>query len=81
MKSNEASLFSRNPDNNKTGNMNNDEVRETWNEQKAKLKKMFVWLTDEDFLFKEGMQEEMFDKLQIKLGKTKVELQKILLGL
>ncbi len=60
--------------------MNNEEAKANWNEQKAKLKKMFAWLTDEDLLFKEGKKEEMFNKLQIKLGKTKAELQKIIEG-
>lgn len=61
--------------------MNNEEVKENWNGQKAKLKKMFAWLTDEDLLFKEGKKEQMFEKLQITLGKTKAELQKILASL
>ena len=61
--------------------MNNDKVKDNWNEQRGKLKKMFSWLTEEDLLFKEGKKEEMFDKLQIKLGKTKAELQKILTSL
>jgi uncharacterized protein YjbJ (UPF0337 family) len=78
MKSNEASLFDNSTVNIKTGKMNNEEVKANWNDQKGKLKKMFAWLTDEDLLFKEGKKEEMFDKLQIKLGKTKAELQKLL---
>jgi uncharacterized protein YjbJ (UPF0337 family) len=78
MKSNEASLFDNSTVSIKTGKMNNEEVKANWNDQKGKLKKMFAWLTDEDLLFKEGKKEEMFDKLQIKLGKTKAELQKLL---
>jgi uncharacterized protein YjbJ (UPF0337 family) len=81
MKSKGSSLFNRSTSKNKTSHMNNDEVKDNWNEQKSKLKKMFSWLTDEDLLFKEGKKEEMFDRLQIKLGKTKAELQKILSGL
>jgi uncharacterized protein YjbJ (UPF0337 family) len=32
-------------------------------------------------MFAEGKKEEMFGKLQIKLGKTKEELEKIIAGL
>jgi uncharacterized protein YjbJ (UPF0337 family) len=38
-------------------------------------------LTDDDLLFAEGKKDEMFGKLQIKLGKTKEELHKIISAL
>jgi len=58
--------------------MNKTELKGTWNEQKGKLKKKFAFLTDNDLMFKEGKEEEMYGKLQIKLGKTKAELDKII---
>ena len=58
--------------------MNAKEITGNWNEQKGKLKQKFAVLTDNDLMFAEGKKEEMFGKLQIKLGKTKEELQKIL---
>jgi len=58
--------------------MNTTELKGNWNEQKAKLKKKFAILTDNDLMFEEGRKEEMFAKLQTKLGKTKEELHKIL---
>ena len=58
--------------------MNTTELKGNWNEQKGKLKKKFAVLTDNDLMFEEGKKEEMFGKLQIKLGKSKEELQKIL---
>jgi len=61
--------------------MNITEVKGSWNEQKGKLKKKFAILTDNDFLFQEGEKDEMFGKLQVKLGKTKEELMKIISGL
>jgi uncharacterized protein YjbJ (UPF0337 family) len=61
--------------------MNTTEVKGNWNEQKGKLKQKFAALTDNDLLFDEGKQEEMFGKLQIKLGKTKEELHKIIAAL
>ncbi|RPH31626.1 MAG: CsbD family protein [Bacteroidales bacterium] len=61
--------------------MNTTEMKGNWNEQKGKLKQKFAILTDDDLLLVEGKKEEMFGKLQIKLGKTKEELHKIIEGL
>ena len=61
--------------------MNTTEVKGNWNEQKGKLKKKFAVLTDNDLMFEEGKKDEMLGKLQIKLGKTKEELHKIISSL
>ena len=58
--------------------MNAAEAKGNWNEQKSKLKEKFAALTENDFLFVKGKREEMIAKLQIKLGKTREELNKIL---
>lgn len=58
--------------------MNTTELKGNWHEQKGKLKQKFGFLTDNDLLFEEGKKEEMLGKLQIKLGKTKEELHKII---
>ena len=58
--------------------MNTTELKGNWNEQKAKLKKNFAVLTDNDLMFEEGKKDEMMAKLQKKLGKTKEELHKII---
>jgi len=58
--------------------MNSTEVKGNWNEQKGKLKQKFAALTDNDLMFEEGKKDEMLGKLQIKLGKTKEELQKVI---
>lgn len=60
--------------------MNKMEVEGNWNEQKGKLKQKFAKLTDDDLMFEEGKKDEMLGKLQIKLGKTKEELLKIMRG-
>ncbi len=57
--------------------MNKTEVKGNWNEQKGKLKQKFAVLTDNDLMYEEGKKDEMFGKLQIKLGKSKDELRKI----
>jgi len=61
--------------------MNTTEVKGNWNTQKGKLKQQFAELTDNDLMFEEGKKEEMFGKLQTKLGKTKEEMRKIIAGL
>ena len=58
--------------------MNSTEVKGNWNEQKGKLKQKFAALTDNDLMFEEGKKDEMLGKLQVKLGKTKEELQKVI---
>ncbi len=58
--------------------MNKLELEGNWEEQKGKLKQKFAELTDNDLLFAQGKKDEMLGKLQIKLGKTKEELLKIL---
>ena len=54
------------------------ELKGNWNEQKGKLKQKFATLTDNDLLFADGKKDEMLGKLQVKLGKTKEELHKII---
>ncbi len=58
--------------------MNTTQLKGNWNEQKALLKQKFAILTDNDLMFADGKKEEMLGKLQIKLGKTKEELQEII---
>jgi uncharacterized protein YjbJ (UPF0337 family) len=54
------------------------EIKGNWNEAKGKLKQKIALLTDQDVLLAEGKQDELIGRLQIKLGKTKEELQKII---
>ncbi|HXB40810.1 MAG TPA: CsbD family protein [Bacteroidia bacterium] len=54
------------------------ELKGNWNETKGKLKQQFAMLTDSDVLLVEGKQNEMLGRLQIKLGKTKEELHKLI---
>ncbi len=61
--------------------MNTTELKGNWNEQKGKLKQKFAQLTDDDLLFAEGKKDEMMGRLQIKLGKSKEELHKIIADL
>ncbi len=61
--------------------MNTTEFKGNWNEQKGKLKQKYAILTDDDLLLEEGKEDELYGKLQKKLGKTKEELHKIISSL
>ena len=58
--------------------MNNIEFLGNWNEQKGKLKQKFAVLTDNDLMLVDGKKDELFGRLQVKLGKSKEELHKII---
>lgn len=57
---------------------NATEVKGNWNEFKGKLKQKFAELTDDDLMFEEGKKDEMLGKIQVKVGKSKEELHKII---
>jgi len=57
---------------------NTTELKLTWAEQKGKLKQRFAILTDNDLMLNEGNKDVMLGKIQIKLGKTKEQINKIL---
>ena len=58
--------------------MNTTEILGSWSDRKIKLRQKFASLTDNDLLFEDGKTEEMLGKLQLKLGKTKDELRRII---
>jgi len=57
--------------------MNITELKGNWNELKGKLKKSYAELTDDDLLYEEGHEDELYGKLQQRLGKTKEEVKKL----
>lgn len=54
------------------------EFKGNWNETKGKLKQKFALLTENDMLLVDGKQDELLGRLQIKLGKTKDEIRKLI---
>ncbi|NRT11905.1 CsbD family protein [Flavobacterium sp. 14A] len=56
---------------------NSEELKGNWNEMKGKLKQKYADLTDDDLLYEDGQEDEMWGKLQQKLGKTKKEIQSL----
>jgi uncharacterized protein YjbJ (UPF0337 family) len=57
---------------------NSNDIRSNWFNTKERLKTKFVKLKDNDFIFAEGRQIEMIERLQQKLGLPKEEIQKII---
>jgi uncharacterized protein YjbJ (UPF0337 family) len=57
---------------------NSTEINGNWNEIKGKLKQNYSQLTDNDLLFLEGKQDELFGRLQKRLGRTKEEIVRII---
>jgi uncharacterized protein YjbJ (UPF0337 family) len=57
------------------------QLQGNWNQAKGKLKQKFAMLTDSDLLIVEGKQDEMLGRLQVKLGKTKEEIYKLIASL
>jgi uncharacterized protein YjbJ (UPF0337 family) len=64
--------------NSKNDLMNTLEITANWADRKEKLKLKFGLLTDNDLLIEDDKKEAMLAKLQLKLGKTKEELLKII---
>ena len=56
---------------------NSKEIKGNWNELKGKLKQKYADLTDDDLLFEEGKEDEMWGKLQQKIGKTEKEIKSL----
>jgi hypothetical protein len=53
----------------------------SWREQKILLKRLFPNLSDEDFLFENENRESMLQRLQVKLNKSREELDLIFIKL
>ena len=60
---------------------NTTELMGNWIETKGKLKQKFAMLTDNDLLLVQGKQEELIGRLQVKLGKSKEEIHKLIANL
>jgi uncharacterized protein YjbJ (UPF0337 family) len=52
------------------------EVKGAWNELKGRLKQKYAELTEDDLTYSEGQEDELYGRLQQRLGKTKDEIKK-----
>ncbi|MBA3647103.1 MAG: CsbD family protein [Chitinophagales bacterium] len=55
--------------------MENLELKGKWHLIKGKLKEKYANLTDDDLLYEEGKDEQMWGRLQQKTGKTADEIK------
>lgn len=58
--------------------MNAIEITGNRNEQRGKLEQKFAVLTENDQMNEEGRKKEILGKFQIKIGKTKEDLLRII---
>jgi len=58
--------------------MNTQTLKGAWEQIKGSLKEKYAKLTDDDLKLAEGKEEEMYGKLQKKLGITREMLDKII---
>jgi uncharacterized protein YjbJ (UPF0337 family) len=56
--------------------MDNSRLKGNWNVMKGKLKQKYADLTDDDLTYAEGKEDELYGRLQKKLGKTKDEVKR-----
>lgn len=54
--------------------------QQNWDELIAKLRINFPQLTDNDVIYEEGKEEKMLRMIEYKIGKTKEEMQEIIVG-
>jgi uncharacterized protein YjbJ (UPF0337 family) len=50
-------------------------LKGNWNETKGKIKQQYANLTDNDLLYEEGKEDELYGRLQKKTGKTKDQIK------
>ena len=56
--------------------MEKQQMKGSWNEVLGKLKLKYGQLTDDDLIYSEGNEDEMYGRLQKRLGKTKEEIKR-----
>lgn len=58
--------------------MNTLELRGRWNIAKGKLKQKFAQITDDDFAYIEGKEEELLGRIQKRTGRTREEIERVI---
>jgi uncharacterized protein YjbJ (UPF0337 family) len=53
-------------------------VKGNWNQVKGRLKAAYGQLTDDDLILESGKEDEMYGRLQKKLGKSREEVRKMI---
>ena len=60
------------PNSNSSGSL---KMKGNWNELKGKIKQKYANLTDNDLMYEEGKEDELYGRIQQKTGKTKEEIK------
>ena len=55
-----------------------DKLKGNWNVIKGKLKQEYADLTDNDLMYEEGKEDELYGRLQKKLGQTKEQVHEMI---
>jgi uncharacterized protein YjbJ (UPF0337 family) len=63
-----------------TDSAKTQQIKGDWNQVKGKLKQKYGQLTDDDLVYEKGKEDELYGRLQKKLGKTREEIQKMING-
>lgn len=50
-------------------------IQGNWNELKGKIKQHYANLTDDDLLYEEGKEDELYGRIQKKTGRTKEDIK------
>ena len=58
-----------------------DRLKGNWNTIKGKLKEEYGQLTDNDLIYREGKEDQLFGNIQKKTGKTKQEIKDFIDGI
>lgn len=61
--------------------MNTTTIKGNWNELKGRLKQEYADLTEDDLLYEEGKEDELYGRIQQKVGKSKDEVKKMIADL
>lgn len=63
-------------DTNKPNNSSTSlQIKGNWNEVKGKIKQKYANLTDDDLLYEQGKEDELYGRIQKKTGHTKDEVK------
>lgn len=55
-----------------------NKIRGNWNVIKGKLKQEYGELTDDDLAYEAGKEDELLGRLEVKLGKTKDDINEVI---
>jgi uncharacterized protein YjbJ (UPF0337 family) len=58
--------------------MNRTTLKGNWNEVKGKLKQQYGNLTDDDLIYEEGKEDELYGRIQRRVGKSRDEVKRFI---